>query len=355
MPATKGKPIQLQIKSLAEDGTFEGDLAVYNNLDLGGDLIEPGAFAKTIKERGGTVPMLWQHNSEKPIGTLTLIDTPEALKVKGELLMELDDAKRAYILIKARVIKGLSIGFDTIKDSVENGVRRLKEIRLWEGSIVTFPMNEMAMITSVKMRAGAGAAETKGDFNEELSEIQLQDAGYQMRAALFQSLGSVTWGSGLTKADKITASKATIDQFSEAYMAYLPQYLDWLESVFGDMEMMSALHAEEKSFGSLLSSRMKAAPSAPLPLTPEEVKKGAKFSATTKKALDQAHEHIKGLADIFGTLLPDGAEDDDEEDDDDDTSKGAAAVPEVKSEPVVTDHSAAATQLLNMRALIPKA
>jgi HK97 family phage prohead protease len=364
MPAAAKSSITIQIKSLGEDGSFEGNLAVYNNVDLGGDLIEPGAFTKTISERGGVVPLLWQHKADTPIGTLTLVDGPNALKVKGQLVMDLEDAKRAYILIKARVIKGLSIGFDTIKDSVSNGVRTLKEIRLWEGSIVTFPMNEMAMITSVKTRGGIvlAAGETKDDFNGELAVIQIQDAGYQMRAALFQALGSVMWGGGLSKDDKVTASATSIDQFKEAFMAWLPQYLDWLAAEYGDMETMSKLHAEEKNFGALLNTRVKAA--APVTvtidargMTPDELKKGAKFSAATKKALKQAHEHVKGLTDIFGTLLPDEDDDDDtdDEDDEDDDDKGAAAAPEVKTEPV-ENHSAAEEEILiSMRSLIPKA
>jgi phage head maturation protease len=42
--------------------------------------------------------------------------------------------------------KVLSIGFDPIKDFVEDGVRHLKELRLWEVSVVTFPMNEAAIV-----------------------------------------------------------------------------------------------------------------------------------------------------------------------------------------------------------------
>ena len=68
----------------------------------------------------------------------------------GQLLMDLEQAKSAYLLIKAKVIKGLSIGFETIQETVENGVRQLKELRLWEFSIVTFPMNEAATISFVK-------------------------------------------------------------------------------------------------------------------------------------------------------------------------------------------------------------
>jgi len=84
---------------------------------------------------------------------LTLVDGPEALMVQGQLLMEVDDAKNAYLLMKANIVRGLSIGFDTVRDAVESGVRHLKEIRLWEGSIVTFPMNPAAMVTTIKARA----------------------------------------------------------------------------------------------------------------------------------------------------------------------------------------------------------
>ena len=180
--------LRMTIKSVAPDGSFTGSLAVYNNVDLGGDLIEAGAFTKTIKEHGDQVPLLWQHKADVPIGMLTLVDGPDALSVKGQLLMDLPAAKSAYLLIKARIVKGLSIGFDTVKDAVDEGVRHLKEIRLWEGSIVTFPMNEMAQITSVKARK-----EAKADFSTEYAEIQLQDAMYKMWIALRYALTSIPW------------------------------------------------------------------------------------------------------------------------------------------------------------------
>src|ERR1700723_1513506 len=128
----------LKIKSLdsAGKGSFEGILAKYGVVDLGGESILPGAFTRTVNSKR-IIPLLWQHNTDQPIGTLTLIDGPDALRVKGQLLLELPTAKDAYALLKAGVIKGLSIGYDTIKDSVENGVRVLKELRLWEGSTVT--------------------------------------------------------------------------------------------------------------------------------------------------------------------------------------------------------------------------
>lgn len=360
-PAAKAN-LSVTIKSLQADGTFEGALAVYNNVDLGGDQILPGAFTKTIQEKGNQVPLLWQHDPSKPIGTLTLVDSPDALRVKGQLLMEIDDAKRAYLLIKAKVIKGLSIGYDTIKDSVSDGVRQLKELRLWEGSIVTFPMNEAAAITAVK-RAGKSAddSEQPGDFNSTLSEVQLQDAGFQMRCALFQALGELIWASGLAKDEKVTCAETIIEQFSQAFLSYLPQYLDWLAAEFGDMEMMGRLRMEEKRMGVIFSRSIKALAGA----HSLETKEGRKFSADTMKSLKEAHGHVKSLDDIFGALFDSEADEDpedpanDEDDDaaedesnqDDDTTDSKAAKKK-KTEP---DSHSAAEQIASMRSLIPKA
>jgi HK97 family phage prohead protease len=347
------KAFSVSIKEIAPDGSFEGLLAVYNNKDLGGDLIEPGAFTKTIKENGPEVVLLWQHKSDRPIGTLQLIDSPTALKVKGQIAMEVPDGLNAYRLIKAKVIKGMSIGYDTIKDQVENGVRLLKEVRLWEGSIVTFPMNTSAMITSVKHHGGN---ETKGDFSTELSQIQLQEAGYQMRYALFNALGSIVWASGMTTEDKVAAAQTSIDQFTEAFMEYFPQYLAWLAVEF-DMEMMGRLQMEEKDMGAILSRNIKSVVTLRKlkagVITPEvaaaELKEGRKISAATKKSVKAMHDHMKSATDICCSLLDDEAEDDDNVDD---TSK-TAAVQEVKTaEPVEEDHSEAIEILTGLRSLI---
>jgi HK97 family phage prohead protease len=130
-------------------GSFTGIAAVYNVVDLGGDRIVPGAFARTLAA-SKVRPLLWQHQSETPIGTITVTDSRDGLQVAGQLLMDLPAAKNAYTLIKAGVIKGLSIGYDTIQEAMEDGVRLLKEVRLWEVSIVTFPMSLGSAIGSVK-------------------------------------------------------------------------------------------------------------------------------------------------------------------------------------------------------------
>lgn len=344
----------MSVKALQEDGSFEGILASYNTVDLGGDRILPGAFTKTMQERGNSIPMLWQHDPHQPIGTLELSDSPTGLMVKGQLLMDIPQARTAYALLKAKVIKGLSIGYDTVKDAVENGVRQLKEVRLWEGSCVTFPMNEACMITAIK-KAGPGPSAKKDDFNTELAEIQLQDAGYQMRYAFFNALGSFVWASGLTADDKVTASKDTIDQFSTAYLAYLPEYLNWLNVTYG-LEMMGRIEMEQKAVTAQLARAIKGvsvqhkAALAIIKVAMLELKSGAKISADTRSKLTEARGHAKdagdsadNLEDIFSALLDEPADGDPETDDV--TGKTAAAA-ETKTEPV-TSHSAEVEKLLS--------
>jgi HK97 family phage prohead protease len=301
MPNIKAKSrLSVQIKSLAEDGSFEGILAAYNNVDLGGDMIEPGAFTKTIQEHGSEVPLLWQHDTEEPIGKLTLIDGPDALRVKGQLLMELPMAQKAYVLLKAQIIKGLSIGYDTIKKAVEGNVRLLKELRLWEGSVVTFPMNTAAMVTAIK-----ALREKKDDFNTELAEIQLRDTGDQLFCALRYATCSLPWQSGMSKDQKVAAAETTLQQFTEAYLAFLPLYIDYLTEQYGDMETMSREEIEKKS--------------------------GREFSAANMKTLKEAHDHVKSLDDIFGALFDDTA------DDEDDLDKSAPATAEAKAATTIAE------------------
>jgi|SRR5579872_2489548 len=149
------KTLNFEFKQTSE-GSFEGLLSPYGGPPDGvGDIVDRGAYTKTLKDQGPTRPLLWQHNPDSPIGEITLEDRPDGLWCKGQLLMALPDAAKAFLLMKAGIVKGLSIGFLSVKDTVDGGIRRLKEIKLIEGSVVTFPCAETALITSVKNKQDA--------------------------------------------------------------------------------------------------------------------------------------------------------------------------------------------------------
>lgn len=224
MKKAETKNFRVEIKAVEEDGTFEGMLSVYGNVDLGGDVVKRGAFTKTIRESGGEVPLLWQHDHKSPIGLLTLSDSEDALVVKGKILREVAKGNEAYLLLKENIIRGLSIGFEAIKKSVKDGVRYLEEIKLYEGSIVTFPMNPLAVVTAVK------AADGKKDFAAELAETQLFALRWQLPDALCASLSDALYAQ-ITREDAIIEIASSIDQFREAYLNFAPAYMDMLASM----------------------------------------------------------------------------------------------------------------------------
>lgn len=262
--------------AVADDGTFEGLLATYNNVDLGGDSIEPGAFTKSLQENGNVIPLLWQHDSRQPIGSLTVSDTASGLQVKGEILTDTPVGDYAYKTIKRTPVKGLSIGYDTVKHAWDGPVRRLKELRLWEGSIVTFPMDTNALIMSVKH-----AKETKDDFNAELAEQQLYDAGPQMIDSLRNALYSVFWDGGLGDTDKVAMVQASIQQFSDSYLKWLPEFLGFARQEYGDMETMGRQIRERKE--------------------------GRMISGSNQDKIKTAHGHISSAADLLLPLCTDEA------------------------------------------------
>jgi hypothetical protein len=138
--------------------SFSGYLSTFNNVDQGGDMVMPGAFTKTINDHeasGKKVPILWQHDTRHPIGVFTSMEQDKfGLKVEGELNLEVEKGRECYALMKQGAIDSMSIGYETINEEVctidGERVNCLRELKLWEGSMVTFPMNEMALVGDVK-------------------------------------------------------------------------------------------------------------------------------------------------------------------------------------------------------------
>lgn len=146
-----------EVKAVEDDGVFEGFGSVFGNVDSYKEVVAPGAFTETLanwKSSGRLPPVLWQHRSGEPIGPYIEMDERAVgLHVKGQLLVnDVQRAKEARALMKAKAVNGLSIGFVTREDSYDRvtGIRTLKKVDLWEVSVVTFPANPAAQISSVK-------------------------------------------------------------------------------------------------------------------------------------------------------------------------------------------------------------
>lgn len=168
------KSLPLELKREPDtDGSFEGYASVFGIVDQGMDVVERGAFMRSLGKR--KVKMLWQHETDKPIGVWDEIREDErGLYVKGRLLKEVDKGREAMALLRAGAIDSMSIGYRTIEAVPEGDgrVRKLTEIDLFEISLVTFPMLPDAKVTAVK------SIETERDF-----EKFLRDAGYSRSEA----------------------------------------------------------------------------------------------------------------------------------------------------------------------------
>ena len=146
--------LPFDIKSFKEDEKyfyFEGYLSTFGNEDRGGDVVVKGAFAESLKAH--TPSLLWSHNNSEPLGVFdSLVEDDKGLYVKGRMPKEDDFVlKRIMPQMKIGSIKAMSIGYSIWgEDGMESaaGVWYLKKLFLWEGSLVTIPMNEQAVIKS---------------------------------------------------------------------------------------------------------------------------------------------------------------------------------------------------------------
>ena len=153
MADCKRSAYALEIKSLQANGTFAGYASVFDMVDSQRDIVRPGAFVESLKKRTYPLQLLWQHQWDSPIGVIAQIfEDKHGLYVEGKLLLDVARAREAYALLKAGVIRGLSIGFTVQKSrkNIDAGTRELLVIDLWEVSLVTLPANEAAQVTVVK-------------------------------------------------------------------------------------------------------------------------------------------------------------------------------------------------------------
>lgn len=167
-----------EFKALGDAGTFTGYAAVFGNIDGGGDIIERDAFKEFSTNRDGMVKVLWQHRSAEIIGLAAVRQDDKGLAFQGQLILEVPRAREAYALMKASALDGMSIGYDVLPGGAEvmtSGVRKLKHMKLWEISPVTWGMNPLAGIDGVK------SAEEFSDIRD--FEDYLRDAGFSRAEA----------------------------------------------------------------------------------------------------------------------------------------------------------------------------
>ncbi len=195
----------LELKAVdADRRTFSG-IATTPSTDRLGDIVDPkGAKFKL------PIPLLWQHDGRQPIGWVTKARvSAKGIEIDGEIADVPEDGKlkerlaEAWQTIKAKLVRGLSIGFTPLKDGIEPinpkepwGAMKFTAWEWLELSAVTIPANQDASIQSIKsiderlrqaapgrttktQPARAGATQSKGNTMKTYTQealAGLQDA-----------------------------------------------------------------------------------------------------------------------------------------------------------------------------------
>ena len=134
----------LQIKAVDDDLRIITGIATTPEPDRVGDVVEPlGAkFANPL-------PLLWQHRHDSPVGTV-VFDKPTKFGIKFKATLPIieeagvlkDMVDMAWQSVKAKLVRGVSIGFRAIEYSfMEGGGIRFAETEIMELSLVTVPAN----------------------------------------------------------------------------------------------------------------------------------------------------------------------------------------------------------------------
>lgn len=198
----------------AVEGIVEAFVAVMGNIDHGNDIIHPGAFSKTISERGLKIRVLDNHNAHsilnvvgKPIeirevGKAELPpellnkypDATGGLFTKTQYLMGTEEGAGVFARIAAGAVDEYSIGFNIVKQDfskVKQGereitVRNLRELKLWEYSPVIWAMNDATTTVGVKSLAEARALKEAAQEEEKQRSMS---AHVQMVVSQFDEQG----------------------------------------------------------------------------------------------------------------------------------------------------------------------
>jgi len=173
----------LEVKAL-EGRQFEGHGSVFGNVDLGGDIVVPGAFKRSLAQHkaAGTLPlMFWMHKPDEVPGLwLKMDEDAQGLAVRGDLV-ETQLGNEVHQLLKRKAVRGLSIGY-SIEDVgwSKEGHRLLKQVNLWEVSVVSMAMNPLARVDAAKTRLSQD-----GEYVPTLREMErrLHGAGFSKAVA----------------------------------------------------------------------------------------------------------------------------------------------------------------------------
>lgn len=166
--------VPFEVKQLEEKSDryeFKGHASVFYKPDRIKDVMHPGAFKRTIDHNNGKFALDWMHETKEIIGGTQVHEDTKGLAVEpGYLVKGVQRAEETYLLMKAKVVDGMSFMYKAIQRKYERGHRHLHEVRI--GSLTVGPSTMIchpdALITDVK-------------FEDLLLDVKLVDLKNEMK------------------------------------------------------------------------------------------------------------------------------------------------------------------------------
>ena len=128
---------------------FAGYAAIFDRPDRGGDVVRAGAFERSLRRGAGAVPLLWQHDSARPVGRIEYLrEDRRGLRVIARF-SDGRAGRRAAALVTEGAVAGLSFGYRVRKASGQ-APRELTDLELLEVSLVKVPMQPRARVHALE-------------------------------------------------------------------------------------------------------------------------------------------------------------------------------------------------------------
>lgn len=207
-----------EISAVGDDGIFEGYLTVWDTVDDHNSTFKRGSFKKTIQERGSRIKILFDH--EELIGSsVELREDATGVFGRGKLNLDVEKARETYAFMKDGTLEGLSFRFRPIKEGFKDGVREIREIKLYEFGPVMFPSNDSALVTDVRSE----------NFNETLDESMLRNEGVRIFDAIQETVMDIWFSPDIGTGDIVNKLDEELANFHAAYLDFATR---WIETFF---------------------------------------------------------------------------------------------------------------------------
>ncbi len=166
----------IEWKAAGGSGELEGYASVFGNVDLGGDVVLPGAFRRTLdhwRKSRQPLPLIADHD----LSTAGVIGSVREAKEDGTGLWVragFSSDTRAQS-VRTKMIEGHLSGMSFTYEAVKHymgqlagkNVRFLQELRLFEATVTPFPMNELALASAKAVSNTPWSQFSQADYSDE--------------------------------------------------------------------------------------------------------------------------------------------------------------------------------------------